>query len=40
MTITAIFFMSVSILAVTILVGWCYYRVLKHPEKRAQISEK
>lgn len=40
MTITAIVFMSVSILAVTILAGWCYYKVLKHPENCSLDSEE
>lgn len=31
MTTTAIVFMSTSVLAVTVLAGWCYYRVLKRP---------
>lgn len=31
MTVTAIVFMSTSVLAVTVLAGWCYYRVLKKP---------
>lgn len=39
MTNTAIVFMSVSILAVTVLAAWCYYRVLRRPEKRAGESE-
>lgn len=39
MTITALVFMSVSILAVTILAAWCYYRVLKHPGKHTGDSD-
>lgn len=31
MTATAIVFMTTSVLAVTCLAGWCYYRVLKRP---------
>ncbi len=31
MTVTAIVFMSTSVLAVTVLAGWCYYMVLKQP---------
>lgn len=33
MTVAAIIFMSLSVLGVTALAGWCYYKVLKPPRK-------
>ena len=31
MTVTAVVFMTTSVLAVAVLAAWCYYMVLKKP---------
>jgi len=35
-TAAAIIFMSLSVLGVTALAGWCYYNVLKPPRRDGQ----
>lgn len=34
MTVLAAVFMGVALISVTALAAWCYYRVLRSPEKR------
>lgn len=40
MTDVAILFMTSSVLFVTALVGWCYYRVLMRPGRREDNQEQ
>lgn len=39
MTILAMLFMCTAVLSVVVLTSWCYYRILRRPDKPADKSD-